>query len=314
MPVWIALVLAFASGSFMTTQGRLNGELSVNLENGFVTAAISFGLGFVGMCIILLLSRKSRAGIGLIVTDIKNHRVPWWFTLAGMAGAGYVLSQSFVIGISGVALFTVAFVAGLTLGSLILDVWGIGPAGRKPLTLARVVGAVLGLSAVGIGVIGQPMGSSGLVILVMPIIFGAGVAWQQAANGRLSVSARTPWASTFINFGVGTGILLIAAGISIVIKGFPTNFPPEVWLYAGGPFGILFIAANAVVVRVLGVLLLSLASIAGQLTMAIVFDSINAQGHPLGWSTFAGTALIFVAVLIASIPRRKKPAHADLAQ
>ena len=81
------------------------------------------------------------------------------------------------------------------------------------------------------------------------------MAWQQAANGRLTVSAGTPWSSTFINFGVGTGVLLIATAIRVVQTGFPTSFPSEWWLYAGGPIGIVFIAANAVVVRSLGVLL-----------------------------------------------------------
>lgn len=310
MPVWLAMALAFVSGGFMTTQGRLNGELAVQLGNGFFTAAISFSLGFVGLMFIMLLSRKSRAGYAFIVADIKQRRVPWWFTLAGMAGAGYVLSQSLVIGITGVALFTVAFVAGLTLGSLLLDFWGIGPAGKRPLTLTRVLGAVLGLAAVVVAVSGQPIQAQGVAMLVMPVIFGMAVAWQQAANGRLSVSARTPWSSTFINFGVGTGVLLIATALYAIEHGIPHEFPTQWWLYAGGPIGIIFIAANAVVVRVLGVLLLSLGTIAGQLTMALVFDSLNSGGHPLGVTTFVGTGLIFIAVLIASIPRRHRAHHA----
>lgn len=309
LPTWLALVVAFIAGCFMTTQARLNGELAVDLDNGFVAASISFGSGFVLLCIIMLVFKRGRQGYGRIVADIKQHTIPWWFTLAGCAGAGYVLSQSIVIGFTGVALFTVAFVAGLTIGSLLLDVWGIGPAGKRPLTLNRVFGAALGLVAVVVGVMGQPIKTEGLFLLVMPLIFGATVAWQQAANGRLTVSAGTPWTSTFINFGVGTGVLLIATAIRVIQTGFPTNFPSEWWLYAGGPIGIVFIAANAVVVRSIGVLLLSLGTIAGQLTMAIVFDSVNSHGHPLGLSTFAGTALIFVAVLVATLPKKHTAEH-----
>jgi transporter family-2 protein len=307
LPTWLALVVAFVAGSFMTTQARINGELAVDLDNGFVAASISFGSGFAVLCVIMLLFKRGRQGYGLILADIKQRNIPWWFTLAGCAGAGYVLSQSVVIGITGVALFTVAFVAGLTIGSLLLDLWGIGPAGTRPLTFTRVLGAGLGIVAVIIGMMGQPIQAQGLFLLVMPMVFGATVAWQQAANGRLTVSAGTPWTSTFINFGVGTGVLLIATAVRALQVGLPTNFPTEWWLYAGGPIGIIFIAANAVVVRSLGVLLLSLGTIAGQLTMAIVFDSINSKGHPLTLSTFAGTALIFVAVLIATMSRKPTP-------
>ena len=299
LPTWLALVVAFIAGCFMTTQARLNGELAVDLDNGFVAASISFGSGFVLLCLIMLVFKRGRQGYGRIVADIKQRTIPWWFTLAGCAGAGYVLSQSIVIGFTGVALFTVAFVAGLTIGSLLLDVWGIGPAGKRPLTLNRVLGAARG----------QSIQAEGLCLLVMPLIFRATVASQQAANGRLTVSAGTPWSSTFINFGVGTGVLLIATAIRVVQTGFPTSFPSEWWLYAGGPIGIVFIAANAVVVRSIGVLLLSLGTIAGQLTMAIVFDSVNSHGHPLGLSTFAGTALIFVAVLVATLPKKHTAEH-----
>lgn len=305
------MILAVGAGALMTTQARVNGELAVVIDNGFLAAAISFGSGFLVLCIIMLFFRKGRTGYRLIVEHIRDRSLPWWFTLAGSAGAGYVLSQTLVIGVTGVALFTVSFVAGLTIGSLVLDLWGIGPAGHRPLTTNRVLGAALGLVAVVVAVSGQHMQTNGLLLLIMPVTFGVIVAWQQAANGRLTVVAQTPWTSTFINFGVGTGVLLVATAINALSDGLPQSLPTNPWLYIGGSAGVIFIALTAVIVRSVGVLLLSLGSMAGQLSIALVFDAINPEGHPLGFSTYAGTALIFVAVIIATIPRRHKPEHAS---
>lgn len=288
----------------MTTQARINGQLALELGDSFVAASLSFGLGFLVLCIVLLAFPRGRRGFTAIRQEIAARSIPWWFTLAGSAGAGYVLSQAIVVGVTGVALFTVAVVAGLTVGSAVLDVWGVGPAGKKPLTPRRIIGAVLGVIAVLIGVMGQPLDTKGVYLLIMPLLFGVAVAWQQAANGRLTLSAGTPWTSTFLNFAVGTGVLLIATAVHAYQAGLPLNLPPQWWLYLGGPVGIVFIAVNAVVVRALGVLLLSLASIAGQLTMALVFDMIVPAGHPLVGSTLLGTGLIFVAVLTASLPQK----------
>lgn len=288
----------------MTTQARINAGLSESINSAFVAATISFGTGLFVLLIVLIFLRKMRQGFHRIIHDIRANKLSWWFTLAGSAGAGYVLSQAVVVGITGVALFTVAFVAGLTVGSLLLDMWGVGPAGKRPLSWNRIVGAALGLVAVGIGVSGQELGTAGLGILIMPVVFGVCVAWQQAANGRLSVSAKNPWTSTIINFAVGTGVLLIATAINAFQVGLPSELPSQWWLYLGGPVGIIFIALNALLVRTLGVLLLSLGTIAGQLTTALFYDAVTPAGHQLVISSVVGTVVIFVAVLIATLPKR----------
>jgi LPS-assembly protein len=60
-----------------------------------------------------------------------------------------------VVGITGVALFSITFVCGLTLGSYLLDALGIGPAGRKPPTVRRTIGVILAIAAVTVSVLGR---------------------------------------------------------------------------------------------------------------------------------------------------------------
>lgn len=314
LPVWLALVLAALSGALMTMQARVNGELAVRIDNGFVAAAISFGSGFLILCVVMLVSRRGRTGLRLVKEHIRAGTFPWMFTFAGAVGAGYVLSQGLVVGITGVALFTVAFIAGLTVGGLLLDLWGIGPAGRRPLTINRVGGAALAVVAVVISLVGQPTTTVSYFPLILPAFFGVLVAWQQAANGRLAMVAQTPLTATFLNFMVGTGVLLIAVAIRAFsvapAAGLPASLPTDPWLYLGGILGVVFIATTALVVRAIGVLLLSLGSVVGQLVMALTLDLVFPSAHQLAIATILGTALTFVAAVIAALPHRHKAEHA----
>jgi len=312
-PVWLGLVLAAVAGALMTVQGRVNSELSIRIDNSYVAATISFGSGFLILCVIMLSSRRARTGLRLVTQHIKARTFPWTFTLAGAVGAAYVLSQGLVIGITGVALFAIAFISGLAVGGLLLDLWGIGPAGRRPVTLTRLGGAALALVAGLVALIGQPTTTVSYLPLLLPAVLGLLVAWQQAANGRVAVISQTPWTATFLNFMVGTGVLFIA----VTIRAFsvspsmalPSSLPSEPWLYVGGVSGVIFIAIFALVVRSIGVLLMSLGSVAGQLVMAIILDLSFPSQHQLGVATIVGTVLTLAAAGIAAIPRTHKPMH-----
>jgi transporter family-2 protein len=313
LPVWLALSLAAFAGGLMTVQGRVNSELTSRVDNSYLAATISFGSGFLILCVVLLASRRTRTGLRLMRQHIRAGTFPWVFTLAGGIGAGYVLSQGLVIGITGVALFTMSFIAGLTIGGLLLDLWGIGPAGHRPFTIPRTAGSLLAVGAVIIALAGQPTTAVSYFPLVLPAFFGLLVAWQQAANGRLAVVAQTPLTATFMNFMVGTGVLLIALAIRAIVVGpslaLPPSLPTEPWLYVGGLSGVIFIAITALVVRSIGVLLLGLGSVAGQLVMALIIDVAFPSLHTLAVATVVGTGLTLVAAIIAAIPRRHNAEH-----
>ena len=229
--------------------------------------------------------------------------------MAGSAGAAYVLSQTLVVGITGVALYTVAFVAGLSMGGLFLDLWGIGPAGKKPLSLNRVGGAALGIGAVALSLVGHSLAASALLPLLLPLICGVMVAWQDAANGRMTVIAGTPLTSTFLNFAVGTGVLLIATMFNSFSAGLPSALPTQPYFYLGGAIGVIFIGITAVVVREIGVLLMGLGSIAGQLLMALILDFFFPSAQTTGLMILLGACLAFVAAAWAAWPKRRPHAH-----
>jgi len=213
-----------------------------------------------------------------------------------------VTTQGLSVGILGVALFTVAIVAGQTIGGIVFDLVGLGPGGRRPLTVMRLLGAVLALLAIGWAVSAQLAHDVPLVLMVLPFVAGLGAGWQQAVNGRVKAEAGSALTATVVNFAVGTAALVIVMLVHAASAGWPEALPADPWLYAGGAIGCVFIAGQAMLVRVVGVLLLALCGVAGQLAAALALDLFAPTAdRPVDLATVGGTVLALIAVAVASI-------------
>lgn len=297
-----ALIAAGVCGALMAMQSRINGQLGAELGDGFTAAAVSFGSGLVIMTVLLLVSARGRGGVGRVVGAVRTGRLRWWMLLGGASGAVFVLSQGLVATVLGVALFTVAYVAGQTISGLWVDVVGLGPSGRHPLSASRIAGAALTVLAVAVAVSGGLGTGAGWAALVLPLVAGLLASWQAAVNGRVRAAADSAITATFGNFLVGTVVLVVAALVHLAVVGAPAAWPADPWLYAGGAVGCVFIAGATLLVRLTGVLLFTLANVAGQLVAALVIDVVAPGAHDvLGWPILVGTALGFVAVAIGAI-------------
>ncbi|WP_158865315.1 DMT family transporter [Leifsonia sp. AG29] len=301
-PVWLALIVAVFCGAGIALQSRINGELGRRLGDGFTAAAISFGSGLVILTVALAVSPAGRRGLSRVRMALVTRDLRWWYVCGGAAGAFLVLSQGLVAAALGVALFTVSVVAGQTVSGLVLDRIGIGPGGRRPLTPARVIGAIIALAAVVWAVSAQFGGSVPVWMMILPLLAGLGLGWQQAVNGQVRARAESALTATVINFAVGTVVLVVLMLVHWAFAGLPKPLPTELYLYLGGAIGCVFIAAAAVLVRVTGVLLLGLATVAGQLVAALLLDLLlPTSGSEVAFSTVGGTALALVAVATASM-------------
>ncbi|WP_241979037.1 DMT family transporter [Cryobacterium sp. Hh7] len=310
VPIWLALLFSVLIGAMYAVQSRVNGELGHQIGDGFTAAVISFGSGLVILSLGLVVFRSGRRGLQLVTRAVRAKTLSWWHLFGGLAGALFVLSQGLVAAPLGIALFTVAVVAGQTVSGVLMDRFGIGPGGRRPLHASKIVGAVLALVAVAWTVSGELGGSDALWLLVLPLVAGIGQGWQQAVNGQVRVTAQSALTATFLNFLTGSVALVLAALVHGVLVGFALDLPGNPWLYTGGLIGCIFIAGAALVVRTTGVLMLGLCIVAGQLLCALALDLLApTQGHPLGVTTVAGTALALVAVVIAAV-RWHRPGHA----
>jgi transporter family-2 protein len=305
--VRVVLSVAFATlcGCAVALQSRINGQLGSDLGDGFIAALISFGSGLVIIALVLLVSRAGRRGVRTVVGAIRRREIPWWHTAGGVAGGLFVLSQGLAVGLLGIALFTVAAVAGQTISGLVIDSRGIGTVAPKAITVTRIVGAALALVSVIIAVLPQVGEQTNVWVIVLPFGIGLLLGWQQAVNGQIKSLARSATTATFFNFVGGTIVLAVFAAINLVIAGLPHGFPSNPLLYLGGLTGVLFIAGFAAVTPIIGVLLQSLAAVSGQLLMALLLDFV-APANTAGVAvlTIVGTVLTLVGVVIASIRSR----------
>ncbi len=301
----LCVALATLCGAGVALQSRINGQLGSDLHDGFVAALISFGSGLVIIAVVLAVSRTGRRGFLTVTGAIRRREIPWWHAAGGVAGGLFVLSQGLVVGLLGIALFTVATVAGQTISGLVIDGRGIGTIAPKPVTITRIVGAALALVSVAIAVLPQVNGQAQIWVIVFPFAVGLLLAWQQAVNGQIKTLAASATTATFFNFVAGTAVLAVFAAVNLGIAGVPHGFPTSPLLYLGGLVGVLFIAGFAFVIPIIGVLLQSLCAVSGQLLMALLLDYVAPTAATgVAVATVVGTALTLVAVAIASLRSR----------
>lgn len=308
---YVGLGLGLTIGAGVSLQARINGALGAQLHDGIAAAAISFGSGLIALLIAFAISGRLRAGLRRVRQSVRARELRPWQLLGGLCGAAFVASQGLTVAALGVTAFTVAVVAGQLLSSLVVDRLGIGPGGRTAVTVRRAGGAGLAVVAVLLANAGgSEPGSAATampiirevpapLLIVLPALAGVGLAWQQAVNGRVGQVGGS-MSATLINFGVGVAALLVIELILGIRAGWPQYFPTEPWLYLGGVIGVTFIAVGVLVVRWIGVLLLGLTSVAGQLLTSLLLDWVTPTGAPLSPMALIGSAVTLLAVIVAA--------------
>jgi transporter family-2 protein len=294
-------------------QARLNGELSHRLDDGITAAAISFSGGLAVMSVYALFSPRLRSALRTLGVALREGRLPRRYLPAGVLGGAFALAQCTAAPVTGIAVFTVASIAGQTLGGLAVDARGIGGGQRRRPTGARLAGALVILVAAVVAALprfaGTPAPAEMLLPALAAVVAGLLLGVQQALNGATSAVSGSPLAATWLNFLVGAVFLWSVWGVRALVGGGPGLSPPsDWWVYLGGLCGVLFIGASAFLVRRVGVLLLGMASIAGQLACSITLDLLVPSGGARSLSplTLLGALLTFAAVRIASRRPRTK--------
>lgn len=301
------MAAAFLVGVLVAVQSRINAGLSEQVGGGLVAASVSFGTGLVLAAVIVISRGTGRAAVAGLPNLVRTGSLRWWQLLGGLGGAWLVTTQGLVVVVVGVTIFTVGVVAGQVAGSLLVDRWGLSPAGRLGVTLRRAVAAAVALIAVIVSAVSATDASLHLSwVVLLAVSAGFGISVQQAINGRVSSATGQPLAATLVNFVVGFSALALATVVGLAVGYIQFGaWPSEWWLYLGGPIGVLFIALAAWAVRGVGVLVFGLLTIAGQLTGSVLLDTLLPTGTaPLGWPQWTGLLLIAFSVLLAAMPNR----------
>jgi transporter family-2 protein len=290
-----AIALTILAGGAISLQSYLNGKLGAQISSPTIAAATNNGVAFVATVAIALATRAvPRAQARLRALG----RPPAWHFLGGLGGAALVLVSATAAPEVGVALLTVALVCGSTGGSLPVDAAGLGPAGRRAITLPRVAGVLLAIGATAISALGA-RSDPDMLLLAVALAAGLGMSLQAAANGQLARATGEPWAASLVNVTVGFAVLAVAAVVTLATSSLD-GLPANPLLYPGGLLGAFVVVVGATAVQTLGVLRLGLAMVAGQMAGALIVDLVApAPGEAVTATTVIGVVLTMVAVAIS---------------
>jgi transporter family-2 protein len=274
--------------------------------SGLEAAVWSFGSGLIMLTILLLLNQRMRVGVKKVVHGLRNHDFPRWYVVGGLFGGILVGMQASLVPLIGVALFTVAVVAGQSLNALFVDRIGLGPAGVTAISPIRVIASVMAVGGVIVAVSSRLSGDFSLLPVLLSFFGGALVAIQQAINGRIGVTAGNAFSSTWFNFVFGTSALLAASFTQVFWGDMQLTVLPSDswWVFTGGIVGVVYIAMSVWVVPKVGVFIFVLIAVSGQLAGALFLDVVMpTSGTVVTPTLFIGVGLTFAAVALSVSPR-----------
>ncbi|MCV3739830.1 DMT family transporter [Lentilactobacillus hilgardii] len=305
----IATILA---GMLSPMQSAVNGQVGKQLGDGNASAVVSFGSGLVVMAIIILARRSTRQQFASIPKKITSRRIPWWNWIAGCCGAMVVFSEGASASILGVATFQTTLISGMVISGLVCDRLGIGVPVKQPFNFPRILGAILAILATVLVVLPSWQAPKIVALAILPFLAGLLAGWQPAGNSAVAQETGSMLVSITWNFIVGFCILGVVLLIRVLMGQLSFSLPSAWWMYLGGPLGLLSIALMALLVRGLGLLLLGLASTAGQLIGSVLIDwLIPALGNEVYLVTILGAIVALIGAGIAMIPSANKHVAID---
>ena len=304
-------ILAAISGVLIAFQSRANGELSRQLESGAQAALISFSSGLIVLALVAVFNAKIRFGLKGLKNALVNREIPRWRLFAGMLGGSFVAVQSHIVPIIGVALFSVASIAGQTATSLIVDRIGLTGGGPKPISPRRVTAAFITVFAVLVSVLDKLAGVNFSILSVLLALFGgAFVGIQRALNGQINEFTKQSYATSLLNFVMGTIFLIFFLIFLMAVKGEHLVALPKGpwWIYTGGVIGVIYIASTSLIVQHLGVLTFTLYSVGGQLVASLFIDFFSpSEGVSVSWYLVSGIAMTYLGVLVGGARQARLP-------
>lgn len=286
-------------------QARANGELSHRMGNPIEAALVSFGSGLIIISLISAFTPSIRKGMKNLKGAVQRKEIPVWTLFAGMLGGSFVAVQTQIVPIIGVAIYSVASIAGQTAASLWVDRIGLTGGGKKVITARRVAAAGVTVLAVLVSVLDRiDARDLSLFAVVFGCFAGAIVGVQRALNGQINESTNQSFATSWLNFIMGTTFLVIFLTIGVIINRAEFISLPSGpwWMYTGGTIGVIYIAFTSTIVQHLGVLTFTLISVGGQLVGSLLIDLYSpTQGVQVSAYLVTGILMTYLGVVVGGV-------------
>mgnify|MGYP002517039737 CR=1 FL=1 len=279
----MSIILGFLAGVGLPIQTSVNTRLRKKVGSPYNASLVSFLVALIFLSALLLIT-----GQGLHIPFAELLKEPTWIWIGGVCGLIFLTGNILLFSKLGGVQTVVLPVLGQILMGLIIDDFGLFYSQKTPLSVFRIVGAVLVI----VGVVLVSMAKEAKtgntkqqksegVSLWLWRVFGvcAGMlsATQTAVNGYLGKVVGSPIKASVISFSVGT-IFLVITCIVLHLKNNKSEQKKDKtkknpwWMWIGGILGGLYILANVYLSRIVGTGMTVVILLIGSTTGGILVD------------------------------------------
>ncbi len=140
---FLGIGLAMLAGVTTAIQPAINARFGSLMPSRLHGSVVNFVTGLAAMLIVCLIVRTPLPKAEALA------RAPWWSWLGGLCGAFFVTMAIMLVPRLGAAAYLTAMVAGMMIGSLVIDHFGMLGLDVRAVTPGRIMGIVLILAGVG---------------------------------------------------------------------------------------------------------------------------------------------------------------------
>lgn len=321
-----AIAIGLTAGLAMPMQTSVNAKLSQGLRSPYLSSICSFLGAWILVAAILLCSGS---GFGIPFAEIAKE--PLWIWSGGFCGGVLVFICMVCLPKLGSIETMVMLVLGQIGAGLVIDGLGLFGMSRIPISVARVVGALLVLSgtvAVSIGneqrkheqkelqQCSQNEPQSGalkkLFYRLATILAGILAGIQVAVNSSLGVIIGNSFKATLVSMSVGIvtcvvvtlAIFCIKGGKKAIIDYSLEGFKLKWWMFTGGLFAVIIVGSNVIIGQLIGTGFSVILNVVGQTVGGIAIDAFGFLGiekKPMNAAKFIGSIVMIAGIAIVSL-------------
>ena len=311
--------LALLAGALVALQGGINTTLRSYVRAPIGAALISFAVGFVVLCVLLL-----GHGEGL-PSGHELSSVPWWGYLGGPCGAVGVGGTILLVPRLGAAMTVALSITGQMLTSLVLDAGGLLGVPERPLSVERLLGALV--VVIGAALVSwragpasrQPLAVAGgdghassrrgptldLAGVIGGLVVGAILPTQSAINARLRNGLDAPFTAAALSF-LGGIIVLAAIVVALRRQRLDLSRVGQIpwWAWLGGLCGAIYVAATVVLVPEFGTAVTTALIVSGQNVISLLIDHygwVRLPRRAAGVNRLIGVVALLVGVFLIQL-------------
>ncbi|VDG22904.1 DMT family transporter [Lactiplantibacillus mudanjiangensis] len=144
-----------------------------------------------------------------------------------------------------------------------------------------------------------------IILALIPILMGSGLAMQTAVNSKLRQYVGSPYLASTVSFTIGAlflVILTLATGVNPLVA-WSTFTQNPWWIWLGGLLGVLGMTVNLLLFPKLGSIQTAVLPLFGQIIMGVLIDQWGLFGSPKSGLTVVkaiGVLLVAVGMVVAT--------------